>query len=373
MRSFVALRHVAPGFDPGNILTFRMSAHYDTTPMMWEFERQLLARLDALPGVDAVASAICLPLELGPYMPSAIPGRSPPITVNPAYRPVSPDYFHVLRIPLVRGRAFTGSDTSKSASVAIINDSFARQTFIGRDPIGQRIQLGAGLGIEQADSPRIIVGVVGDVRETSLEKPARITVFIPRAQVPDTETQIVSRLLPMSWAVRTRIPPAQLASTIRRAILAVDSRQPVADMRTMEQAMSTAVDRQRFTVLLMTIFAFLAMVMAAVGIYSVVNYQVAQRERELGIRLALGAAPKSLVRMVTRQEMKPIAAGLMTGVFSAFGFATLINSLLFNTSPHDPLTLAASVLLLGTLASLGCYLPARRASLVDPMKTLRDE
>jgi putative ABC transport system permease protein len=373
-RSFVALQRVAPGFDPRNVLTFKMSipARYSTTTRMWEFEREVLARLDALPGVEGAASATCLPLENGPDMPTAVLGQRP-VVVNPAYRPVSADYFRVLGIPLVRGRFFVDSDSLGTLPVAVINAAFARQNFQGRDPIGQRLQLGAGLGQDYADAPRLIVGVVGDVRETSLDKPAEITVFIPRAQIPERETLLINRLLPMSWAVRTRIPPAQLADAIRHAVLSVDPQQPAAAMRTMEQVLSIAVDRQRFTLLLMTIFASLAMLMAAVGIYGVVSYQVRQRERELGIRLALGAAPRSLVHMVTMREIGPIAAGVTAGVLGSLALAKFIRSLLFETSPNDPVALAASALALGVLAWVGCYWPARRASLVDPMQILRDE
>lgn len=375
MRSFVELVRVAPGFNSDHVLAFKMSipARYSTTSHMWEFERQVSARLKVLPGVDAVASAICLPLELGPDMPSAVLGLSPPAIVNPAWRPVSPDYFRVLEIPLVRGRPFADSDTLKSQRVAIINTSFARQVFPGRDPIGQQLQLGAGLGADYAEPPRVIVGVVGDVRETSLEKFAQITVFTPRAQIPNAQTALINRLLPMSWAVRTRVPPTQLAAPIRSTVLSVDPQQPVASMRTMEQALSTAVDRQRFTVLLMTIFASLALVMAAVGVYGVVSYQVHRRERELGIRMALGASPRSLVHLVTAREIVPIAAGIATGMLASLALARFIRSLLFETSPRDPATLAVSALMLGALACFGCYLPARRASLVDPIHILRDE
>ena len=375
MRSFVGLERVAPGFDPAHVLAFKLSvpAGYSNTSRMWEFERDVLVHLNAVPGVDGAASAICLPLEIGPDMPSAIVGTSPPALVNPAYRPVSPDYFRVLSIPVVRGRAFADSDSLNSPAVAIINASFAREVFPGRDPIGQRLQLGAGLGPEYADSPRVIVGVSGDVRETNLEKPAGITVFIPRAQIPNAETALINRVLPMSWAVRTKIAPAQLAGPVRRALLSVDPQQPAAGMRTMEQAVFIAVARQRFTVLLMTIFAALATILAAVGIFGVVSYKLRQHERELGIRLALGATPRALVRMVTLREIRPIVAGVLAGVIASIALARLIRSLLFETSPNDPVTLAASALALGVLAGLGCYLPARRASLADPMQILRDE
>jgi putative ABC transport system permease protein len=375
MRSFVNLQHVATGFDPQHVLTFKMSipAPYSTTARMWELEREVLARLGALPGAEAAASATCLPLEPGPDMPGKVLAQSQSAAFNPAYRPVSPNYFQVLRIPLVRGRSFIDADSPTSLPVAIINASLARQLFPDREPIGQTLELGVGLGAPYADSPRIIVGVVGDVRETSLTTAPSPTVFIPRSQIPDALTPVMNRTLPMSWAVRTRIAPDQLIGAVRRAIFTVDPRLPAANMRTMQQAMSTAVDRQRFTLVLMSIFASLATTMAAVGIFGVVTYQMRQRQRELGIRLALGALPRSLVRTFTIREARPIAAGMLVGLVASVLLAKLIGSLLFETSSTDPVSLAGSVVVLGLLACLFCYLPIRRASQVDPLQILRDE
>jgi putative ABC transport system permease protein len=375
MRSFAALERIDPGFDARNVLTFRMSIppRYSTTSQMWDFEREILARLDALPGVVTAASATSLPLGAGPDMPGILLGQSQPIAINPAYRPVSPDYFHVLGIPIVRGRSFTESDSSKSLPVAIINAALARQAFPDHDPIGQKLQLGAGLGAEYSDAPRIIVGVVGDVRETTLSIPASITVFIPRAQIPDALTPQMNRVLPMSWAVKTKISPGQLTAAIRQAILAVDAQEPIADLSTMEQLMAETVDRQRFTLVLMTVFASLAMTMAAVGVYGVVSFRMRQRERELGIRLALGASPRTLARMVTLQGLRPVAAGILTGMFASLALARIIRSLLFETSPTDPVSLAVSAAVLAILACLSCYWPARRAMLTDPLQIFREE
>jgi putative ABC transport system permease protein len=375
MRSFVALERIDPGFDARDVLTFRMSIppRYTSTSRMWGFEGEILGRLDALPGVVSAASATSLPLEAGPDMPGILLGQSRPVSINPAYRPVSPDYFSVLDIPIVRGRFFNGSDTNKSFPVAIINAALARDFFPDRDPIGQRLQLGAGLGAEYSDAPRTIVGVVGDVRETALSTPASITVFIPRSQIPDALTTAMNRVLPMSWAIKTKIPPAQLTTAIRQAILAVDADQPIAELSTMEQVMAEAVDRQRFILVLMTVFAALATVVAAVGIYGVVNFQMHQRERELGIRLALGALPLSLARMVTLQGLRPIVAGILAGTFASLALAKVIRALLFDTSPTDPVSLAASAVALAALAGVSCYWPARRALFMDPVRILREE
>lgn len=375
MRSFFNLQRVAPGFDPQNILAFKMSIppRYSSTSRMWDFERKLLARLDALPGVASVASATCLPLEAGPDMPGTVLGHAPPNAFNPAYRPVSPSYFHVLRIPVLRGRSFMDSDTPKSLPVAIINASLARQLFPDREPIGRTLQLGTGLGGQYADTPRVIVGVVADVHEASLSAAPGPTVFIPRAQVPDALTPPMNRALPMSWAVRTKVPPDQLIGAVREAVWAVDPQMPAADLHTMKQAISIATGRQRFTFVLMSIFAALAMMMAAVGIYGVVTFQMRQRQRELGIRLALGALPRSLVRTITIQEARPIAAGMFAGAMASIFLVRLIRSLLFETSLADPVSFLSSAVVLGIIGCLSCYLPVSRASRMDPLQILREE
>jgi predicted lysophospholipase L1 biosynthesis ABC-type transport system permease subunit len=306
-------------------------------------------------------------------MPGTVLGQASPAAFNPAYRPVSPSYFHVLRIPVLRGRSFMDSDTLKSLPVAIVNASLARQLFPNGEPVGRTLQLGTGLGSQYADAPRVLVGVVEDVHETSLSAAPGPTVFIPRAQIPDTVTPLMNRVLPMSWVVRTKVPPDQLIGSIRQAVLAVDPQLPAADIQTMTQAMSTAVGRQRFTFVLISIFASLAMMMAAVGIYGVVTFQMRLRERELGIRLALGALPRSLVRTISIQEARPIVAGMLTGAIASMFLVRLIRSLLFETRLADPVSFAASAVVLGIFGYLSCYLPVRRASRMDPLQILREE
>jgi putative ABC transport system permease protein len=375
LRSFVALITVPRGFDPTSVLTFRMapSPRYSTTPRMWDFERQVLERLDAIPGVDKAASATCLPLENGPDMPSSVLGRSQSADFNPSYRSVSPDYFRSLEIPILRGRSFTDSDTSDSTAVIMINDSVARQIFKDRDPLGEHIQLGVGLGAEYADPPRVIVGVAGDVRESSLDHPARITVFIPRAQVPSGLTGVINRLAGMSWVVRTKIPPAQLNEAVRRTILAIDPQQPISDVRTMEQMMSTSVERHRFTLLLMTLFATLGVLLAAVGIYGVISYIFAQRTYEIGIRTALGAQRGDILKMVIGNGLEPALIGLAIGIACALALTRFFSSVLFEVGPTDPVTFLAVTFLMLGVTLLACYVPARRATRVDPVIALRYE
>jgi predicted permease len=375
IRSFVGLKEVDPGFNPRNLLVFKMSIPPgdSTTSRTWEFERQVTARLDALPGVNSAASATCLPLEAGPDMPGVLLGQSLPRPINPAYRPVSPAYFQVLGTPLIRGRSFTGSDAMNAPPVAIINESLARQAFAGQDPIGQKLQLGIGLGTEYADQPRVIVGVAEDVRESRIETPAAMTVFIPRAQIPPALTPLMNRVLPISWAVRTRIPPAQLAAPIRRALLAIDSQQPPADIRTMEQVLSSDVDRQRFALVLMTIFASLATAMAAVGIYGVAGCQMQQRTREIGIRMALGAQRATVMMLVVRRTAFLLIFGVIAGVACSWMAARAIKSMLFGIGPHDLVTIVAASMLLVTCGLIAAFIPARRAASIDPIQALRTE
>jgi putative ABC transport system permease protein len=375
IRSFVALRGVAPGFDPTRVLTFKLSPlpRYSSTPVLWEFERQVLERIRALPGVDTAAVSICLPLELGPLMPAEILGPSPPTPLNPHYRTISPDYFRSLKIPIIHGRSFSDSDTSNSTPAIIINESMARRFFRDRDPLGQHLRLGVGLGVAYTEPPRVIVGVAGDVRESSLDQPAGWTVFIPRAQVPSSLTADINRLVGTSWAVRTGLPPAQLAEAVRRTILGIDPLQPISNIRTMEQMMSMTVDRQRFTWVLMTIFAALGMVLAAVGIYGVISYIVAQRTHEVGIRMALGAERSDVLKMIIRKGLSPALVGIVIGVAGALALARFLSSMLYGVSPSDPLTFGGVAVTLLAIALLACYIPARRATLIDPMVALRHE
>ena len=375
MRSFVALRDVSPGFDPTSVLTFRISPlpRYSTTPALWDFEHQVLRQLSALPAVDTVASAICLPLQIGPDMPAAVLGQRQSTALGPVYRTVSPDYFRALRIPIIRGRSFADTDTADATPVIIINDSFAQQMFIGRDPLGEHIQLGIGLGAEYADPPRVIVGVVGNVRETSLDQPAQITVFIPRAQVPSSLTAPINRLVGTSWVVRTKIPPAQLAGDVRRTILTIDPQQPISNVSTMEQMLSTGVRHQRFTLLLMIIFAALGILIAAVGIYGVVSYGVTQRTHEIGIRIALGERTGNVLRMIIENGLKIALIGIGIGTVASLMMVRLLSGLLFGVRPTDPVTFVAVAFLLLVVVLLACYFPARRATKVDPVVALRHE
>ena len=217
------------------------------------------------------------------------------------------------------------------------------------------------------------MGVVGNVRETSLDQPAQITVFIPRAQVPSSLTAPINRLVGTSWVVRTKIPPAQLAGDVRRTILTIDPQQPISNVSTMEQMLSTGVRHQRFTLLLMIIFAALGILIAAVGIYGVVSYGVTQRTHEIGIRIALGERTGNVLRMIIENGLKIALIGIGIGTVASLMMVRLLSGLLFGVRPTDPVTFVAVAFLLLVVVLLACYFPARRATKVDPVVALRHE
>ena len=371
IRSFAALRGVSLGYETHNILAFRTSPgpKYATTAPLWEFERRALEQLRALPGVDAAATTMSVPLEPWPDFNAEIPGQAQPISFEPKYLSVSPDFFRAFGVAVHRGRPFSDRDTHSSTPVAMINETLARRFFKDRNPIGELIAVTQPV----KDLPRVIVGVVGEMRESIPANPADVTLFIPRSQVPDSVTELLNHVLPMSFVVRARVPSAQLVEAIRKTVLSVDPQQPLSAARGMDQVAATGVARQQFNVMLMGIFAAIAMLLAAVGIYGVVSYQVGQRTREIGVRTALGATHGDILRLVIGQGMMPVAGGIVAGLVAALALTRLMQSLLYEVSPRDPFTMIAIPLLLAAAAGAACYFPARRAAKIDPMTALRQD
>lgn len=374
MRSFIALRDVSLGFDPHGVVVFRMSPgpRYGSTARLWEFERQALERVRAVVGVEAAATAMSVPLEPIPDFSVEILGHPERTFLDAKYLTASPDLFRILRIPLLRGRLFTENDRPSTARVAIINEALARQAFPDRDPLGEKIVIDA-VGSARADGPRQIVGVVGDMRETGPDKPPEISVFVPRSQVPDAVTDIANHILPMAWVIRANSPSERIASAVKRAVLAIDAQQPISAYHAMDFVVSERMARHEFNLVLMSIFAAIAVLLAAIGIHGVVSYQVARRVRELGIRIALGATRADILRLVIRQAMIPVAVGVGAGMASALAVTRLIESMLFAVSARDPRTMAAIPLIVSAIALLGCIVPARRAAKIDPIIALRSE
>ena len=280
------------------------------------------------------------------------------------YDAVTPGYFASLQIPLRSGRDFSWQDTPQAQRVVIINEAMARTYWPGEDPLRKRIKLGT------ADDPYpwwTIAGVVGDIREFDVLTPPRPTMYLPISQADD------SNYLLRDWVVRANGDAMNIASSIRAAMREVDPNLPVSRLRSLEQVRSISVAPQRFNLSLFGLFAALALLLAAVGIYGVMAYSVAQRTREIGIRVALGAQRGEVVRLLLGQGVRYAALGVILGVAGAFALTRLMTSLLYGVQPADPLTFVCVTLLLGCVALLACYFPARRAMRVDPIVALRSE
>jgi putative ABC transport system permease protein len=365
IRSFYRLQQVTPGFNSKNALAVTVSLpgkKYPQDDQQSGFFAQLLDKVATLPGVVAVGATQSLPIQ-GDYVlgfniqgrPPNGPGQEP----NTNYYAVSPDYFKAMGIPLLRGRVFTEQDKKDSPRVAVINEELAKKFFPDEDPIGKRINVTNG-----PERFREIVGIVGDVKQYGLAQPTTMQTYEPYLQTPFSG---------MTLVVRADGNPAALSGAIRSEVLAIDKEQPVSRIRPLEQVVSESVAKQRFLMLLLGIFASVALVLAAVGLYGVMSYSVNQRTHEIGIRAALGAQRKDVLKLVVGQGMALALTGAAIGLAASFALTRLMASLLFGVSATDPLTFAGIALLLTIVALLACYLPARRAMKVDPMIALRYE
>ncbi len=379
IRSFVGLRSVDAGLDPHNLFTFQTSlagTGYSTTARVSTFSMQVAQRLELIPGVEAAASMIVLPVEAGIDLPFAIVGRPPArgeYNGDAQWRFASPHYFAAFKIPLIRGRQFADGDTAQAPHVVIINDAMAKKYWPAADPMGQLIVIGKGLGPQFEEPPREIVGIVGNVRENGLSNAGVEVMYIPQAQVTDGMTTLANSVIPLSWAVRTATDPAPLRAAVERELRAVDGQMTISRPRTMEQVLSGAVARQTFTMVLLSVFAGAALVLAAIGLYGLMSYSVAQRTQEIGIRMALGADRATMRRAVLREGLMLASLGAIAGVGLAYGLTRVLASLLFGVKASDPLAFVAVACLLLLVAAAAAFIPARRATLVDPAIALRYE
>jgi putative ABC transport system permease protein len=380
IRTFISLRLVQPGFETRNVLTLQTSLagdKYVTTRAVERLTREVTQRINAIPGVVASASVMSLPVEGGVDLPFRIDGR--PLKGDALYhgdenyRTLSPDYFKVLSIPVLRGRAFTDRDSNGATPVVMINAAMAKKYWADADPIGQRITIGKGLGPEFDDPTRQIVGIVGNVRENGLDQPEPPLVYVPFAQVSDALTKLTNALLPIAWIVRATANPAALTPAIQKEFLTIDPLLAVSRVRTMEQVLGESIARQNFNMLLLTIFGAIALVLAAIGIYGLMSYSVEQATHDIGVRLALGADRRDILSLVVGRGMRLAGIGLLVGIAAAFGAVRVLARMLFGVRPLDPATFTMVTVTLGLIALLACYLPARRAMGVDPIVALREE
>ena len=364
-RSFVQLARVDPGFIPENATTMRVSLpqnKYSTPEQRTAFAGALMERVKELPGVQAVGLTDAMPLVGDYVLGFNIEGR-PAIDRSELPRlnhsVVTPDYFRAMGIRLVRGRVFTPQDDAKAPRVCLINETLARQFFPSEDPIGKRINITTGI-----DAWREIVGIVGDIKQHGVDQTTTNQAYEPFAQISYSSLIVV---------IRTKGSAAPLLGALRAAVHAVDKDQAVGAIRPLEDIVADTIARQRFAMTLLTVFSAVALVLAAVGIYGVMAYNVVQRTGEFGIRMALGAQQGDVLRLVLAQGGKLIGLGLGIGLLATLGASRAMGSMLFNTSAYDPLTLSSITLLLTAVALIACFFPANRATKVNPIEALRAE
>jgi putative ABC transport system permease protein len=378
IRTFSALHSVNPGFDPHNVLTMDTSltgSHFNQTSAITGMARQAIERMEALPGVESASAGCCLPLEGGLGLGFSIAGRplgDQQSQGGAGWAYVTPRFFDVFRVPIVRGRGFTERDAAGAPGVALINETMARRFWPRENPIGQRITIGAGMGPAFEEPPREIVGVVADARDGGLNQDPGNKMFVPLAQVRDGVMDLNNRFMPLTWGVRTKVAPFSLAEPIQR-IFQQAADLPAGHIRTMDQVVVESTAREQFNTLLLGIFAFVAILLASIGLYGLMAYSVEQRTLEFGIRLALGADSTGLRGMIVRQAMKLAVAGIVIGLAGAYGLTRLMSAMLFGVKPTDPMVFVSVALLLGSVAFLASYIPARRAVSISPSVALRYE
>jgi predicted permease len=379
IRTSLALRAVSPGFDATNVLTMHMSftgPRFQTSESVEQTIRAGVDRLHTIPGVLTASATCCLPLEGGYGLPFRIVGRA----LDPgegqfhgggAWITVSPGYFEVFKIPVLRGRTFNERDDHAATPVVIINESMAKQYWKTANPINEHLTIGRGGMREFAAEPdRLIIGVVADSRDGGLNQDPGPKMFVPQAQIPDNVNALNTKIGPMAWVVKTRVPPLTLSAEVQSKLREATGL-PVADIRSMDQIVSRSTSRERFNTLLMSVFALSALALAAIGIYGVMAYAVQQRTREIGVRLALGAEPAAVRRMVVFQGMRLALIGVIIGVVTAYALSNYMRSLLFGVEARDPLVFVGVPLLPAVVALVAVWIPAGRASKVDPLGALR--
>ena len=368
-QSFLRLEHVDPGFDPHHVLTFALTlpdARYSGARQV-DFFQQVVAHVGRLPGVRSASAGGPLPLSRDEIDARFdIEGRSVPVSERPrtGYTWVEPGYFRTLGIPLLKGRDFAAADNLKSRPVLIINEALARRFFPNEDPIGKRIEPGIGNGYPKGPPMREIVAVVGDIKQNSLEAPSSPNVYVPLAQSP---------LDFMTFVVRTDVTPESIVGSVRNQIREMDKDLPMGSVKTLDQYLSQFVAQSQFNTLLVGLFAALALLLAAVGLYGVISYTVSQRTHELGIRMALGAERRDVLRLIVAQAFVLTLIGVCIGLLAAVALTRFLATLLYGVRPTDPVTFFGVSLLLGGVSLFASYIPARRAAKVDPMVALRYE
>jgi predicted permease len=372
VRSFARLQNVSPGFNARNVLTLELTLNgpkYKDPQMVLAAYRDLWNRLGGLPGVTASGAVSALPLsQMFAWGPITVEGRVPPPGenfINADMRIASGRYFAAMEIPLLAGRLFNDQDTATSPKVLIVDEYMARQLWPTQDPIGKRIHFGGVTdGVTDKDPWETVVGVVGRVKQYTLDSDSRIALYLPQTQYP---------MRAMNVVLRTEGDSSALTSAVKRQIQGLDGDLPLYNVRTMEQRVEESLARRRFSMLLLTLFACVALILGTIGTYGVMAYLVSQGTREIGIRIALGATQGCIVRLVVWKGLALALCGVAAGVAGAFALSRLMQSLLFGVRPDDPLTFVVISFGLTLITLLASYIPAHRAAQIDPIVSLRYE
>jgi putative ABC transport system permease protein len=368
VKGFRSMMNSDMGFDRLHVLTFRVALpdkKYRDSDRVREFYDQLVQKLQTLPGVESAAPVTSVPgswnWNWSEYTGEGQPPAAPGEIRTAASQSVSPDFFRVLRVPLLGGRLLTAQDGPHAPAVAVISRSLARKIWQENDPVGKHIKLGRA---ESNEPWRTIVGVVGDVKQSAFVHDPDPTAYVPFAQLSQAGSSLV---------IRTPGDPLGLAASARAAVKSIDPEQPAFDIRTLDQLVSDNASGVEFSARMMMVFGFVALVLAAAGIFALMAYSVAQRTHEIGVRMALGARRADVLRLVVGYAMKLAIVGLAIGIPCALAMTNALSSLLFGIVRMDTLTLAGLTVLLAGVAALAAYVPARRATIVDPLVALRHE
>ncbi len=375
IRTFLRLYSVDPGFDSANVLTMRVKLtgdRFQNPAALASSIRDGLDRIRSLPGVESAAATYFIPLQTAIEASFQIPGSASSGLQAAGWVPVSPGYFDVLKIPVIRGRAFDRTDDASSTPVALINETMARQYWSGSDPLNAQIAVGAGSPLIPTEPVRRIAGIVGDVRHAQLYYDPRPTIYIPQAQIAPAMNAFLARIQPLAWMVRIPNQPLALAPAIRDQLRQATGL-PVAEVRPLSAIVSSSTASQRFNMLLMSVFGGSALLLASIGIYGLISYSVQQRTREIGIRLALGAQARRLKIHVLWEGLRLALAGICIGIPAAFALTRFLASFLYGVPSHDPIAFLAVPIVLAAVALLAVWMPALRASRVNPVKALRYE
>ncbi|HXV86503.1 MAG TPA: ABC transporter permease, partial [Gemmatimonadales bacterium] len=367
VRSLARLRQVNPGFEAAQLLTANVGLPftvYETEELQVAFFHEFVARARTLPGVEAAGLVSSLPITGVAFGTSFWPADrpEPPAGQRPVadIRAADAGYFAAMRIPLLAGRLFDGTERAGAPQAIVVSQTLAREMWPGQDALGKQLQV----NWYQPDADATVVGVVGDVRHSGLDVVPRPMIYYFPDQSPTNQ---------FSLAVRGRAPPDRLAADLRNLLREMDPRLPLRDVRTMGERLDASVGGRRYPMVLLTLFAAVALTLAAIGLYGVLSYTVGLRSREIGVRIALGALPVSVMRMVVRRGLALVGVGLAIGMGGAIAATRVLQSLLYDVSPTDPMTLGLGAVVLAVAGVLASYLPARRAAGVDPMVALKGE